>query len=99
MRYIRGHRARRPLAERFWEKVERTDACWLWQGHRNHKGYGYISVNRRHVGAHRVAYEMARGVPVPAGLEIDHLCHVRHCVNPDHLEAVTHMENLRRVRR
>lgn len=47
--------------------------------------------------AHRVAYELTRG-PIPAGMEIDHLCRVRSCVNPDHLEAVTRGENLRRGR-
>lgn len=95
-RYVRGHRARRPLADRFWEKVAKSPECWLWTGHTNEKGYGYASVNRRHVGAHRVSWELHHG-PIPDGLEIDHLCFTRACVRPDHLEPVTHLENLRRA--
>lgn len=70
--------------------------CWRWQGAKNHKGYGHLRVNRVTKMAHRLSYEYAKG-PIPAGLEIDHLCNVRDCVNPDHLEAVTHGENLRRI--
>jgi HNH endonuclease len=80
--------------------VAGDNECWLFQGALDTKGYAYIgdgSANGRKVAAYRVAYEMARG-PIPAGLEIDHLCNVRHCCNPSHLEAVTHAENLRRAR-
>ena len=98
--YIRGHWMRRPLAERLDEKVDRSDAegCWPWRGWRNHKGYGYLRVDGRNVGAHRVMYEWAVG-PIPDGLELDHLCGRRDCVRPDHLEPVTHMENMRRMGR
>ena len=71
--------------------VVNADGCWLWQGYINAFGYG---VNRRGL-AHRVYYQSARG-PIPRGMELDHLCRVRSCVNPDHLEAVTHLENHRR---
>jgi hypothetical protein len=81
--------------ERFLQKVERGESCWLWTGSINHKGYGTFHVARKTRGAHRVSYEMFVG-PIPDGLEIDHLCRVRTCVNPDHLEAVTHHENLMR---
>jgi hypothetical protein len=81
--------------KRFWDKVQITDDCWLWQGSRNDKGYGHIRVDRRLHGAHRVAYELVVG-PIPDGLVIDHLCRVRNCVRPDHLETVTNAENLRR---
>ncbi len=69
--------------------------CVLWQGARNNNGYGVRTVCQRQVLAHRYAYEMERG-PIPDGLELDHLCRVRECVNPAHLEPVTHAENMRR---
>lgn len=81
--------------ERFWSKVEKTDGCWLWTGSRSTGGYGYFYLNGRNSPAHRVAYEMLVG-PIPAGLQIDHLCRVRNCVNPAHLEPVTQRENLLR---
>jgi len=74
----------------FWPHVAKTGTCWLWTG-RIHKGYGYYSGT----GAHRVSFELANG-PIPAGMELDHLCRVRNCVNPAHLEPVTRAENMRR---
>jgi hypothetical protein len=76
------------LAERLSVYIDKTPTCWLWTGHINPKGYAYISSGGRSYRAHRLTYEMAKG-PIPEGLELDHLCRVRHCVNPDHLEAVT----------
>lgn len=88
----------RPLFERFWDKAEKTDSgCWLWSGAMFPNGYPCFSINRGSVGAHRVAYELANG-PIPEGLTIDHLCRVKRCVNPDHLEAVAQGENTRRGR-
>lgn len=58
-------------------------------------GYGSVSVNRRPYRAHRFYWEQVNG-PLPKGLELDHLCRVRQCVNPAHLEAVTHPENVQR---
>ena len=91
----------RSLDTRFWSKVVKTDSCWVWIGARNHLGYGHIhvskSVGRR--GAHRVSYEMLVG-PIPAwATDMDHLCRNPPCVNPAHLEPVTHAENLRRAPR
>lgn len=83
-----------PLEQRFWEKVEKTDGCWLWVGSRDGNGYGLIR-NGRLVKAHRLSYEMHKG-EIPDGMEIDHLCRVKACVNPAHLEAVTHRENMSR---
>jgi HNH endonuclease len=85
------------LAERFWAKVQRgeADACWLWRGSKVTKGYGRFGVGGRSVGAHRVAYELLVG-PIPEGLTLDHLCRVRACVNPAHLEPVTNRENVLR---
>ena len=95
-RYGREPRPRsRPLAERFWEKVEKTETCWLWKGGKSGPGYGVIWADGRLAPAHRVSLILA-GSPPPAELEVDHLCRVPLCVRPDHLEAVTHAENLRR---
>lgn len=71
------------------------NGCWIWQGAPKGNGYGQWSVGPRRVYPHRWAYENFVG-PIPDGYDIDHLCHVRMCVNPAHLEAVTHQENVRR---
>lgn len=100
--YARKWWPRGPLADRFWQKVDKGGAvpeyrpdlggCWVWLAHKNNNGYGYIWTKGERVEAHRVSYELHKG-PIPEGLEIDHLCRVRHCVNPEHLEAVTEREN------
>lgn len=86
--------------ERFWQKVEKTSSCWLWRGHVKATGYGQVAFERGPVKkkflAHRVSYELLVG-PVPQGLTLDHLCKVRRCVNPAHLEPVTQKENARRT--
>lgn len=84
--------------ERFWSKVDKTDTCWLWVSRMFWDGYGnfYADSSRPSMRAHRFAYELLVG-PIPEGLVIDHLCRVRSCVNPDHLEPVTNQENLRRA--
>lgn len=83
---------------RFWARVDRNgpNGCWLWIGRLDTKGYGLWDPRwRRPKSAHITAYEWTRG-PVPAGLELDHLCRVPACVNPDHLEPVTKLVNIRR---
>lgn len=74
---------------------EPNTGCWLWLGHLNKDGYGRGSHKGAKWLAHRFSYETAVG-PIGDGLEIDHLCRVRCCVNPDHLEPVTPIENTRR---
>ena len=83
------------LAQRADAKIDRNGpgGCWLWTGALNSGGYGSFSVDGRARSAHVVMYELFVG-PVPNGLELDHLCRVRHCVNPDHLEPVTRRENI-----
>lgn len=82
--------------DRFWGYIHKTESCWIWAGTQNDRGYGLFSVGGRHVQVHRYAYEKARG-RIPDGLTIDHLCMVKNCVNPEHLEAVTGRENTRRM--
>ena len=87
---------KRTVEERFWEKVDvgHPLGCWEWctvgRG-----GYGQFSVGHTKVPAHRFAYEFLVG-PIPDGLEMDHLCRNRICVNPDHLEPVTRQEHASR---
>lgn len=68
------------------------NGCVLWVGAIQSNGYGHFRIDKSFVKAHRFAYETFRG-PIPSGLCIDHLCRVRRCVNPNHLEAVTHKVN------
>jgi len=87
------------LAHTWWKHVEfAEDGCWNWQGAltspTQSRGYGQLTdpLSQRLVVAHRYVYEFCVG-PIPEGLEIDHLCRNPRCVNPDHLEPVTHSEN------
>jgi len=89
----RKGRPQRDVGERLMSHV-RIDpsGCWVWVAALNHKGYGLMSWQGRTRPAHRVSYELLRG-PLVEGLEIDHLCRNRACVNPDHLEQVTSQVN------
>lgn len=95
-------------SERFWSKVDKNGPivkpelgpCWIWTGWKDYHGYGKFSVGDStqrglDVPSHRFAYETLVG-PIPAGLELDHLCRNHACVNPKHLEPVTHKVNAKR---
>jgi putative hemolysin len=72
------------------------NGCWIWLGGRNDDGYGvFCLAKRKNISAHRFSYQFHRG-EIEKGLEVDHLCSCRSCVNPEHLELVTHAENIRR---
>lgn len=91
---------------RWYDKVRIADnGCWEWQGSHDRRGYGMFHIGKRSanvtthiVRAHIFGYELFVG-PVPPGLELDHLCKNTGCVNPAHVEAVSHAENMFRTRR
>jgi len=90
---------RRPLAERFLEKVDRSggpDVCWPWTAYRNQGGYGEMGSggHRGTIGAHRVAFLLANG-PIPAGEHVLHTCDNPPCCNPAHLWTGTQQDNNR----
>lgn len=96
--WVRGHHSRRSVEQRLAEKTERRGSCLIWTGAVGTSGYGVIGTGeaKKTDYAHRVAYRAAYG-EIPVGKHIDHLCAVRTCVNPEHLEAVTQGENNRRA--
>lgn len=87
-------------AERFLSWVTfPPSGCWTWSGKQTNDGYGlFKGADRKTHPAHRWAYKKFAG-PITVGLEIDHLCHVRNCVNPKHMEPVTRAENAFRARK
>lgn len=77
--------------ERSWSHVDKSGACWIWRGASNGR-YAQFRVDGRQVCVHRVSYSFLVG-PVPDGMQLDHLCHNKLCVNPEHLRPVTAKQN------
>lgn len=87
---------RRPVEERLWAKVIKTDTCWLWQGARSDFGHGYIAIGGRgdgRIGVHHLSYTLHFGA-VPDGLWVLHRCDIPNCVRPDHLFVGTRQDNI-----
>src|SRR6185369_1743609 len=86
------------VESRFWARVNKTESCWLWTGGVTASGYATtrLADGKKQQVVHRFAYERLVGL-IPSGLELDHLCRVRICVNPAHLEPVTARTNTLRA--
>jgi hypothetical protein len=85
-----------PIEVRFWQKVNKTGACWLWTASVNNRGYGVVGLPGKYGGtmyAHRLSYEIHFG-PIPSEMVVMHVCDTPRCVNPDHLRLGTYLENM-----
>lgn len=80
------------MLNRIQRKINKTESCWLWTGSCFASGYGQVKFQRRNRRVHRLVYELLVG-PIPDGMTLDHLCKIKNCVNPAHLEVVTGKEN------
>lgn len=82
-----------PPTERFLAKVQRSSGCWEWAAGKTQDGYGAFYLNGRSITAHRASWILFRG-SIPDAHDVDHKCHNRRCVNPDHLQVATHKQNM-----
>jgi len=82
------------MKDRFFKKVNKTDGCWLWESALDKDGYGRFLIEGRRIPSHRISwFILGRDIPADKPL-LRHKCRSRHCVNPDHLEVGTHIENM-----
>lgn len=84
---------KKPFEQKMLEFIQITGFCWLWTGRLNDRGYGQVRVGKRNLRAHRAVYAYLVEEP-PEDKVANHLCKVRNCVNPDHVEFVTQRENV-----
>lgn len=85
-------REQRTVEWRLDQKTNKTDSCWLWEGATTGLGYGHLNTKGKMIGTHVLSYERYKG-KIPEGMLVDHMCHVKNCVNPEHLRLASRSQN------